>query len=301
MKKEKLNKALCIGEILWDMLPTGAKAGGAPMNVALHLHNIGLDTTFVGRIGDDNDGQKLSHFLSEFGLSTKFLQVDPELETSKVLVNLDDASNASYEICSDVAWDNIELTPSLLKQGEQSDIIVYGSLASRSENSANTIKDLLDSSKKALKVMDINLRPPFDTKETIEPLLLRADIAKMNSDEIKIVASWYGYHGEDEREMIIWFSETFSCPTICITKGEDGATLYSEGKFYDHKGFKIVAVDSVGAGDAFLAGLISSMAKENTPSEAITFACATGAFVASKEGATPTYDLDEIKDIINKK
>jgi fructokinase len=85
---------------------------------------------------------------------------------------------------------------------------------------------------------------------------------------------------------------------LCVTKGENGAILYCNGEFYEHPGFKVNAVDTVGAGDAFLAGLIASLLNKKEPADALAFACATGAFVASKAGATPEYDMTEINTIL---
>ena len=109
----KSNEILCIGEVLWDRVPTGAKPGGAPMNVALHLSAIGLNVTVASSIGNDNAGVELKHFLENSGVATNYIQTDAKLQTSEVLVHLDENNNASYEICEPVAWDNIRLTNSL--------------------------------------------------------------------------------------------------------------------------------------------------------------------------------------------
>ena len=72
---------LCIGEVLWDRLPLGAKPGGAPMNVALQLNSIGMDATIASCVGDDDGGKELKAFLKESGLSTKYIQTDKYLPT----------------------------------------------------------------------------------------------------------------------------------------------------------------------------------------------------------------------------
>ncbi|MBK6285983.1 MAG: hypothetical protein IPF54_27845 [Draconibacterium sp.] len=98
----KNNQILCIGEVLWDRLPSGAKPGGAPMNVALHLNAIGQNVSIASRIGNDEPGEELKSFLEKSGLSTELIQVDEHLPTSEVLVHLDENSNATYEICEPV-------------------------------------------------------------------------------------------------------------------------------------------------------------------------------------------------------
>ena len=75
--------------MLFDMLQSGAVPGGAPMNVALHLNNLKIGTSFVSRIGNDIEGEKLIEFLEQFDMDTSLIQRDQHLETSKVLVHLD--------------------------------------------------------------------------------------------------------------------------------------------------------------------------------------------------------------------
>ncbi|MFA9392747.1 MAG: carbohydrate kinase [Prolixibacteraceae bacterium] len=288
---------LCVGEVLWDRLPSGAKPGGAPMNVALHLNGIGQNVSIVSRIGNDSSGTALKLFLEKSGLSTEYLQVDQSLLTSEVVVHLDEKNNASYEICEPVAWDNLELSNALLKKVQDSGLIIYGTLASRNLNSKKTILRLLEGD--AVKLMDVNFRKPYDSQEVVEDLLAKTDIVKLNEDELVTFAKWHGKQGLDEKSLIKWFVSNYMVEMVCVTKGENGALLYFKNEFYEHPGFKINAVDTVGAGDAFLAGLIASLLNKKEPADALAFACATGAFVATKVGATPSYNLIEINSILN--
>lgn len=292
----KNNQILCIGEILWDNLPSGAKPGGAPMNVALHLNNIGQNVAIASKIGNDERGQKLVDFLQSSGLNTDLIQVDENLPTSEVLVHLDQSNNATYEICEPVAWDNLTLTDSLVKKAKESGLIIYGTLASRNPESRNTILNLLEN--ELVKLIDVNLRIPFHTREIVEMLLLKSDIVKLNDDELVAIAMWHNKQELDEKSMVTWFAGEYNSEMICVTKGEKGALLYTAGKFYEHPGFKVNAVDTVGAGDAFLAGLIAAIFEGKSYSDALINACATGAFVATKTGATPKYDMDQINQII---
>ena len=294
--KIKNKEILCIGEVLWDRLPSGAKPGGAPMNVALHLNAIGMDATIASSIGNDDEGNKLKDFLNSSGLDTSYIQTEDFLPTSEVLVQLDENNNATYEICEPVAWDNIRLTNELMDKAKRSGLLIYGTLASRNPISRESIMFLLDNS--GVKLIDVNFRKPYDSEKVVEGLLMKADIVKMNDDELVVFANWYNKHKYDEKSLIKWFASQYNIKMVCITKGEDGAILYCEGEFYEHPGFKVDAVDTVGAGDAFLAGLISSLINDKTPDEALAFACATGAFVATKTGATPNYDMKEINSIL---
>jgi len=291
----KNNEILCIGEVLWDRLPSGAKPGGAPMNVALHLNAIGQNVSIASKIGNDEPGTELRSFLENSGLST-FIQIDEHLPTSEVLVHLDENNNATYEICEPVAWDNLELTDSLKTKAREAGLLVFGSLASRNPVSRSTIMQLLE--KDAVKLIDVNFRKPYDTQEVVEKLLEKTDIVKLNDDELVAFAQWHNKHKHDEKSLMKWFAKQYNLKMVCVTRGEKGAFLFCDGEFYEHPGFKVEAVDTVGAGDAFLAGLIASLLENKSPADALAFACATGAFVASKAGATPAYDMKEIEKIL---
>ncbi len=293
--KQNEKKILCIGEVLWDMLPTGAKPGGAPMNVALHLKNIGLNVQIASRVGNDEQGRKLIEFLKESGLSTSLIQIDDQLPTSEVLVNLDNKDQASYTICEPVAWDAILFTPELEKAANESDVLIYGSLASRNSVTSDTIMKCID--RVDFKIIDVNLRPPYDKQDIVEPLIARANFVKLNDDEMREIGKWNNLTDKSEEYLMSWLGEKLNIDTICMTKGPVGSVLLNKGEFHKHSGYRVETKDSVGAGDAFLAGFISAYLQDNDPIKALDFASATGAYVASKEGATPDYDLEQINSI----
>ena len=292
------NQVICFGEILWDMLPEGAHPGGAPMNVAIHLKKQGLDPILVSRIGKDDKGEKLRKFLEDLGLNLKFLQVDEKFNTSQVLVHLDQQKNATYEICEPVAWDNIQYSDKLQKVAEKAGLIIFGSLASRTRATRNVLVKLLKNSK-ATRLLDVNLRAPYDKQEVVEPLLYLADGVKLNDEELLKIAGWNRKSG-CERELINWLAEYYKCPVVCLTRGANGAALFMEDELYDHPGFKINAMDTVGAGDAFLAGLTAQLSSGSSPQDSLEFACATGAFVASQNGAVPDYSQEDISKLMEK-
>lgn len=286
---------LCIGEILWDMLPTGAKAGGAPMNVALHLKKFGLDVRFAGRIGNDQLGRDLAKFLKSQNLDISLLQVDPNLPTSTVQVHLADDHSVRFEIVDNVAWDRIELTNDLIAAAKEATVIIYGTLASRHAFTRTNILELLEN--KCLKLLDVNLRKPFDSREVVEKLLSRADIVKLNDDELNVISGWHGRKG-DLNDLTKWFAGKFGCNTICVTRGDKGALIYDQGTIIEHPGYKIDVVDTVGSGDAFLAGFLAKYLAGELSGKSLEYACATGALVATKAGGTPDYQLNEIIKII---
>lgn len=292
----KYNTIICFGEILWDMLPGGAKPGGAPLNVAIHLKKQKQNPLLISKVGNDTIGYKLIDFLNKFELKTDLIQTDKKLPTSQVLIRLDKNKNATYEICEPVAWDNIKFNTQIENEVKKTDLFVFGTLASRKETTLKTLLRIIDNTN-ATKLLDVNLRPPYNDKTLVEKLLHLSDFAKLNNDELSEIATWNNVTGSEE-ELILWFSGFFKCPIVCITRGEKGAVLLLENKLFSHSGFKIKTADTVGAGDSFLASLVANLSKNISPEKALEHACATGAFVASKEGAVPNYSEKEIIKII---
>lgn len=288
----KTTQILCFGEILWDNLPSGPVEGGAPMNVALHLSRFGINSSIASSVGNDKKGIDLVSFLAKSGLRTDLVQVHESLPTSEVLVFLDEHNTASYEICKPVAWDEIFLTPELIEEAKASIAIVFGSLASRSPVSRNTLIKLLEN-KNILKIMDVNLRPPYDTEANVKPLLESADIVKLNDEELMKITTWYDVTGNLE-ERIKAFGRVLNLETLIVTMGKNGAYVLHTNELYHHPGFKVETEDSVGAGDAFLAGFLAAFFDGKDINTALTEASAIGAFVASQPGATPDYTKDVI-------
>ncbi|MCF8307757.1 MAG: carbohydrate kinase [Bacteroidales bacterium] len=295
----KSKEILCIGEVLWDKFPGNAKPGGAPMNVALHLQRQGQKVTLASRIGSDNMGAKLTNFLKRNGLNTEFVQVDPQLPTSEVEVTLDENNNATYNIKEPVAWDRLEQSNRLIEKARNAGIFIYGSLASRDEISRQTIYELLKYD--FVKVIDVNLRPPYDNQSTAEKLIEKADIVKLNEEELYKITGWHNVNSHDEKELMKWVSLQYNTDILVVTHGAKGAVVYDGATFYQHPGYKVKTIDNVGAGDAFIAGFIAELIKNAPIKQALDFACAAGAFVASQKGATPDYDTTDIESIIANK
>jgi fructokinase len=289
---------LGIGEILWDKLPTGPKPGGAPMNAALHLAQLGYKPKLASSVGNDDDGRKLKKFIEQAGIDTSLVQTNNELPTSEVLVTLDSENNATYEIVEPVAWDQIILTPELKKTANEAEIIIYGSLAARNKTTRDTILSLLKNNK-AIRLMDVNFRPPYDTREVVEQLIKYADIVKMNEEELFKFKNWHNIKTSDSKKLILWFSDFFNINQVCVTRGKKGAVIYNKGLVVEHPGFSVKTIDSVGSGDAFLAGFIHCLIKEKNLQETVSYACALGAFVATRQGATPEYEFEDIDVILN--
>ena len=287
-------RVVCFGEILWDNFTTGRKPGGAPMNVALHLHKQGQQANLISAIGNDADGEDLRDYLKEQGLLGKYIQTHQTLPTGIVEVILDETQQASYNIVQPVAWDEIVYQEDLEELTSNADVLVFGSLACRNLMSYTTLLKLLMASK--LAVFDMNLRPPHFTADRLKDLLSKCQVLKINEHELAWLKSEFELKADDLTYNLKRLSEITGVKIICLTLGDKGAVILSEGKTYQHPGFLVDVADTVGAGDAFLAAFISGYLQKKPMAEVLELACATGAFVASKSGANPQYTLHDIYD-----
>lgn len=284
---------ICFGEILWDILPDEKVPGGAPMNVCYHLNQLGQAAAIISKTGKDENGKGLLAFLKQHKVDISLVQTDAQHATGTVIAT-QKGNEMEYDIVQPVAWDFIDATEQLLEKVSKASYFVCGSLAARSGHSRAALYRLLDAAR--TKVIDINLRPPHFEKGTLEYLFQEADILKLNNHELSLITGWYIKEPDFEKQ-VTFLSDQFSIPTIIITKGANGAALYYNNTFYYHDGYKVTVADTIGSGDAFLAGFLSQHIKNNQPEASLEFACKLGAFVASKKGACPPYDVREVEKL----
>ncbi|WP_369829031.1 carbohydrate kinase family protein [Flavobacterium sp. 5] len=290
-------KITCFGEVLWDVFPTHKKIGGAPLNVAIRLQSFGNDVTIISAVGNDKRGDNLIDFIKESGVNTELIQVNSEYKTGKVKVMLNDKGSASYDIMFPRAWDKIELQNNAIERVKESDAFVFGSLVARDEQSKETLLALIETSKYA--VFDVNLRKPYYTAELLISLLKKADFIKFNDDELFEISRYMGSKYNSLEQNLQFIANNTKAKSICVTKGRHGAVLLHQEKLFYNSGYEINVVDTVGAGDSFLASLISKLLNNTNPQEAIDFACAVGALVAQSEGANPILKIEDIKQFMN--
>ncbi len=286
---------VCFGEVLWDMLPSGKKLGGAPLNVALRLQSYGNKASVISAIGKDTQGDEIIEKMKSYTACLDHIQFSKNYNTSEVLVSLDHNGCASYDIKKPCAWDDIELSDSDIKAVRNADAFIYGSLSARSETSRATLLGLLKNAK--FKIFDVNLRAPHYTLEGLQEFMTYADFIKLNDDEIVEICTGMGFESESLEENICFIANRTNTSHICVTRGEKGAVLYINNSFYYNEGYKIVVDDTVGSGDSFLATVIDRLLKGFYPKQAIDDASAVGAIVASRSGANPKILKNEIEDI----
>lgn len=290
-----MKKICCFGEMLWDELPTGALPGGAPMNVALRLRSFGDEAVVISKVGNDERGNELVQLLSDSNVDTSLIQYDTNLQTGKVTVTLNEAGNASYSIVQPVAWDNISISNQLIDEVNSADYFVFGSLVTRDERSKSTLDELLKHA--PTKIFDVNLRAPFFSIDVVFHYMKQAEIIKLNDEELYLLMQEQP-KSKSERELILSLAAATKTEIICVTRGDRGALLYANGHFFEHPGFNVSVVDTIGAGDSFLATFIHLLGSKTDFQTIITKSCAVGALVARNKGANPKINATEIDELI---
>ncbi|MDO4230590.1 MAG: carbohydrate kinase [Lautropia sp.] len=295
--KHTIMKVTSFGEVLWDDLPTGKLLGGAPLNVLVRLRSLGSECSIISARGNDANGTELLSQIEARDVDTSLLQVCPDQPTSLVKVTLNQQGSASYDIVYPCAWDRIQVDPAALQRVRESDAFLFGSLCTRDEVSRKTLEQLLPAAR--FRVFDVNLRKPHYKPERVLELMKQAHLVKLNDDELYELASFAGskYRGTDQN--IRFLTEYTGVRQICVTLGSHGAVYVDHGKFYYSTGYRIDVVDTIGAGDSFLAGLLYKLLNRIPPQESLNFACALGAMVASRRGPTPEISAREIDQFMH--
>ena len=272
---------VCAGELLWDVLPDGRTLGGAPANVAYHLGRLGLAPQLVTRVGRDEPGDAALALLRARGLDVAGVQVDDHLPTGAAHVVVDAHGHAGYQFVTPAAWDALEAPGNL-----SPDLLVSGTLARRDARSASAIAQLGERAR--LRAYDVNLRPPYTSLATVAAALPQATLVKLNADEVGTLAGEFGLPVE-HRAFAAALAERFGPRIVCITRGGDGAALWADGEWHEATAPPTTVVDTVGAGDAFLAALTEAWLRGRPWPLALARANRLGAAVAARRGAMPDY------------
>lgn len=273
-----------IGEILWDMLPSGKALGGAPANFAYHAGRLGEEGWAVSAVGDDALGREILELVASKGLHSMIAVTDKP--TGTVQVELDDRGVPAYSIMEDVAWDNIPFTPEMEELAKRADAVCFGSLVQRMNSRPSVMRFIRAMRPDALKVFDINLRQHYYSSEVLEESLMLADILKINDEEIRIVAGMLGLSDDAVtacRELI----GSFGLRLVILTKGPEGSEVITADKVIPQGVDDVEIVDTVGAGDSFTAAFTVAYLRGDTLAEAQRLASATASYVCSRKGAMP--------------
>jgi fructokinase len=288
-----------LGEILWDFLPTGRQLGGAPANFAYAAALLGNKATIASRIGADELGDDIVAKLAAT-VSTENLQRDSTHPTGTVKVRLDHDGKPNFEIVEPVAWDFLEWTENLNILALRADAVCFGSLAQRSPQSRETIRKFLRvAHPQSARVFDVNLRQSFYSTEVIHESLKLANIVKLNHDELPTVAKMFEIQYDNEESAAQKLRDAFNLNLVCVTRGDSGSLLVSDSESDEHPGFKVQVADTVGAGDAFTAGLVHQYLTNASLQRMNDLANRMGAWVSTQSGAMPVPSRN-LKDILSK-
>ena len=292
-----------LGEVLWDLLPGGRQLGGAPANLAYHAAALGNRGIVAGRVGVDPPGDEVCTCLTGLGLTTRYIQRDPDRPTGTVRVQLGAGGQPDFAIAEDVAWDTLDWTSEWAALAADADAICFGSLAQRSAASRETIYRFLRAARPdAVRLFDVNLRhgggespPAFYSPDVLDISLRRATLVKLNDDELPHVARLLGLEvtdDEDDETTARRLLDVYELALVCVTRGARGSLLVTEEKAVAHPGYPVQVADTVGAGDAFAAAVVHHWLRGASLEAIGDAANRLGAYVATQAGATPPLPPD---------
>ena len=273
-----------IGEILWDMLPSGKALGGAPANFAYHAMRLGEEGWAVSAVGDDALGREILEIVASKNLKNLIALSDKP--TGTVEVELDARGVPTYNIMEDVAWDNIPFTPEMEELAKRADAVCFGSLVQRMNSRGSVLGFVRAMRPDALIVFDINLRQHYYGREVLEESLKLADILKINDEEIRIVADLFGL-GDDDVAACRELTARYGLKLVILTKGPEGSEVVTADRVIPQAAGEAEVVDTVGAGDAFTAAFVVAYLRGDSLEEAQRLASDTAAYVCSCKGAMP--------------
>lgn len=273
-----------IGEILWDMLPSGKALGGAPANFAYHAMRLGEEGWAVSAVGGDALGREILDLVASKKLKNLIALSDKP--TGTVEVELDSRGVPSYNIMEDVAWDNIPFTPEMEELAKRADAVCFGSLVQRMKSRESVLRFVCAMRPEALKVFDINLRQHYYDREIIEESLKLADILKINDEEIRIVAGMLGL-GDDDAAACRSLVADYGLKLVILTRGAEGSEVVTADEVIPQAVGPVDVVDTVGAGDAFTAAFVVAYLRGDSLADAQRLATETASYVCSRKGAMP--------------
>lgn len=275
-----------IGELLWDVLPTGKKAGGAPINFVYHATQLGAEGYAISAVGKDELGEEIVQELDNNHIAHCIESVDYPTGTVEVAL---EKGIPTYNIIENVAWDHIPVSSKAIEIVKEAKAICFGTLAQRNMDSRKALTELLSyAPEDALRFFDINIRQNYYSKELILDLLEKANILKINDEELEMLRPMMGLEGDYEvccKALL----EKYGLKYVILTAGSKFSALYSTDENSVIGTPKVAVADTVGAGDSFSGAFVYSILAGKSLKEAHRKAVNTAAFVCSKEGAWPEY------------
>lgn len=280
---------LGIGELLWDQFPDGRRPGGAPFNFAFHCRQLGHPSAIVSRVGSDPLGQELLNLVRTLGMSDSLIDADNQHATGTVEVHITDGQ-PDYQITEHVAWDFLECSPRLERAAKEAKVLCFGTLAQRHSNSRATIRQLCEIAS-GLIVCDVNLRQGYYNREIVEASFISSHWLKLNDTELSTLGELLDLSSADP---IGELRVRYQLDLVCVTRGANGCRIETVDITIDEPGLRVQVHDTVGAGDAFTAGLVCGHLEGLTLEQSARLANRLAARVASMPGGTPSIERQQI-------
>ena len=287
-----------LGELLWDLLPTGKQLGGAPANFAYWSTVLGERGLVASRIGCDELGSEAMEYLARAGVDSSRVQLDSSHPTGTVRVEVSETGQPDFTIHQPAAWDFLEWTSEWENLATRAAAVCFGSLAQRSPGSREAIARFVEAAPAgALILFDVNLRQSFYSEEVLAQSLKRSRVVKLNSGEFPVVMNELGLRHTGELASARRLISEFDLGLVCLTRGDRGSLLVTDADSVEHDGFKVEVVDTVGSGDAFTAALAHHYLKGSSLETMGNAGNRLGSWVASRAGAMPPIDRSVLADI----
>lgn len=282
-----MRQIIGLGEVLYDVLPEGAKLGGAPANFAYHASQFGFNAMAVSAVGNDALGDQALATFDKNGL--KYIIPRVAYPTGTVNVSLDEAGVPTYTFTPNVAWDHIPFTPEMKAIAKEARAVCFGSLAQRSAESRETIHQFLEATPEdCVKIFDVNLRGNFYNKEVLSEGVKHADILKINDEELVTIGRMFDYPGLDMEEKCRIIMHRYNLKMVVLTCGTNGSYVFAPNDLTSFKPTpKVEVADTVGAGDSFTGAFTAAILSGKTIQEAHELAVKVSAYVCTQKGAMP--------------
>ncbi len=289
-------RIVSIGELLWDVMGDREFLGGAPLNFSVSSRRLGNEVAFISAVGADQRGALAIESMEALGLSAKFIRVIPEQETGTAIVTTDKSGNATFVIKRPAAFDFLNIEDSRLSDTavRDPDWIYFGTLAQTSARNEALLDRLVAGSPKSGRFYDVNLREGHWNPELVQRLSGLASIIKLNEPEAEtLFRICCGAQQFSPERFCEYWSGNYGAEVLCITLGERGCMIWSNGGLQRFHGYPVKTVDTVGAGDAFSAAFLQGLQLGWPMERTASFANALGAIVAARPGAIPSWTIEE--------
>jgi fructokinase len=275
---------VCFGELLWDIYEDEEeKIGGAPFNVAALASLTGIRTLMITAVGNDERGKRIQAAAKK---KISLLCQTNDYETGTVRVTRDEKKNPAFLIADNVAYDYITYDNAMARICSAAKFFCFGTLAQRHSVSRTTLRTILRSID-TVKIYDFNYREGIDNWESLfAESVEMADILKMNEQELELIKMVYKSEESDDR-VVTRLMQHHNLQYVFVTRGEEGASLYSETAVLHRAAFDPGVVDTTGCGDAFTAGVVYSLVNKVDEERMLDYAVELAGKVAGIKGAVP--------------